>query len=79
MRRLRPVCEGDRFVPFGMTESRLVSDYLTDRKRSVLAKLHQTVVADATGAVAWLVGERTDQRFCVDHQTVSTLLLSVVP
>ena len=76
----RPVVPGDRFVPYGMKKgSRLVSDYLTDRKRSVLAKLHQTVVADATGAVAWLVGERTDQRFCVDHQTVSTLLLSVVP
>ena len=59
--------------------SLVIEEYTDGRCNSHREVIAQTVVADATGAVAWLVGERTDQRFCVDHQTVSTLLLSVVP
>lgn len=35
---LRPLTAGDRFRPFGMTGSKLVSDYLTDEKVNVLDK-----------------------------------------
>ena len=62
---IRPVQQGDRFQPFGMEGSRLVSDYLTDRKRSVFEKRRQLVVADADGNIVWLVGERVDQRFAL--------------
>lgn len=70
---VRPIQSGDRFHPFGMTGSRLVSDYLTDRKRSVFEKRRQLVVTDAEGCIVWLVGERTDQRFCIDPTTSRTL------
>lgn len=66
---IRPVQAGDRFQPFGMKGSRLVSDYLTDRKRSVFEKRRQLVVTDADDRIIWLVGERTDQRFCIDTTT----------
>ena len=73
---VRPACQGDRFQPYGMKGTQLVSDYLTNRKRSLIEKRRQLVVCDASGAVVWLVGERTDGRFAVDRETVRTLLLS---
>ncbi len=77
---VRPVQQGDRFQPFGMKVSRLVSDYMTDRKRSLIDKRRQLVVTDAGGAILWLVGERTDQRFCVDAATrrVLSILIKVL-
>lgn len=61
---LRPISQGDRFVPLGMSEgSRLVSDFLTDLKLSVFDKRRQLALTDATGAIVWLVGRRPDHRF----------------
>lgn len=73
---IRPVQSGDRFQPFGMKGTRLVSDYLTDRKRSVFEKRRQLVVTDADGHIIWLVGERTDQRFCIEPTTRRMLLIN---
>lgn len=65
---VRSLMEGDRFQPFGMEGTKLVSDYLTDRRRSRLEKLRQLVVCDSAGIV-WLVGERVSQRVCIDSST----------
>lgn len=59
---LRPVGEGDRFVPFGMNGSKLVSDFLTDRKVSLAERRAQLVLADADGRILWVVGHRIDGR-----------------
>ena len=74
---VRLVEQGDRFVPFGMKGSKLVSDYLTDQKVSILDKRHQEVVTDATGAIMWLIGRRTDNRFCVSKETTNVLRITV--
>lgn len=73
---VRPVHDGDRFVPFGMTGSRLVSDFLTDRKISLFEKRRQLVVTDASDTIIWLVGHRTDNRFRISDATSTTLRLS---
>jgi len=70
---VRPVQQGDRFHPFGMKGSRLVSDYLTDRKVTLFDKRRQLVVADASGAILWLVGHRIDNRFRVTADTTAVL------
>ncbi len=70
---VRHVRKGDRFVPFGMTGSKLVSDYMTDRKKSLPDKQRQLVVEDAKGRIIWLVDERTDNRFRVEKETTSIL------
>lgn len=67
----------DRFVPFGMKQSKLVSDYLTDRKRSLFDKRRQLVVADADGRIVWLVGERVDDRFRITPSSSVALILSL--
>lgn len=68
---------GDRFVPFGMKGSKLVSDYLTDRHRSLNEKRSQMVVEDADGRIIWLAGERTDNRFRVDAATTEVLIITL--
>ena len=55
---IRLTRKGDRFRPFGMKGSKLVSDYLTDCKRSLFQKRNQYVVCTASNEIAWLVGER---------------------
>ncbi len=55
---LRTVREGDRFQPLGMRGSRLVSDFLTDRKYTLFQKRRQLLIEDATGRIVWLVGLR---------------------
>ena len=72
---IRPVQTGDRFQPFGMKGSRLVSNYLTDRKCSIFEKRRQLVITDTDNRIIWLVGQRTDQRFCVNDATKSVLLI----
>ena len=66
---VRPVQAGDRFQPFGMKGTRLVSDYLTDLKYTIFEKRRQLVVCDAHDQILWLVGLRTDQRFAIDGTT----------
>jgi len=73
---IRPVQQGDRFHPFGMKGSKLVSDYLTDAKLSLIDKQQQLVMADADGRIVWLVGRRTDNRFRITPTTRSTLVIS---
>ena len=75
---IRPVQTGDRFQPFGMEGSRLVSDFLTDRKYSVLEKRRQLVVTDATDNIVWLLGERVDQRYAVSADTRRVLEIQLV-
>ena len=69
---------GDRFHPFGMKGTKLVSDYLTDRHRSRIEKINACAVADDEG-ILWLVNERPDQRAAVSSGTRHILLLSISP
>lgn len=75
---VRPVKAGDRFVPFGMKGSKLVSDYLTDRKMSLFDKQRQLVVTDSAGRILWLVGLRADNRCRVTPSTTSVLAITCI-
>ena len=65
---------GDKFVPFGMTGKKKVSDYLTDRKMSLYQKENQYVVCSGDHIV-WIVNERSDNRFRITSQTKRVLLI----
>ena len=73
---LRTWRAGDRFCPFGMKQSRLVSDFLKDSKLSLIEKRHVYVLIDAEGHIVWLVGLRADNRFRVTAATRRTLRLT---
>lgn len=72
---LRNIAKGDRFVPFGMDKSKLVSDYLTNMKRNRFEKSDQLLLTDVTGKPLWLVGLRTDNR--VKYTNISTKVLRI--
>lgn len=74
---LRPAAAGDRFVPLGMRGSKLVSDYLTDRKRTLFDKRRSIVLADCNGDIVWLVGERPDNRFRITTHSRRVVRLKI--
>ena len=71
VRRIRP---GDRFVPFGMKGSKLVSDFLTDRKKSLFARHRQLVVTHGE-QIVWVVGERPAQPYAIREGSTRRVLL----
>ena len=64
---------GDRFHPFCMKGTKLVSDYLTDRKRNMMQKMQQHVLTDRTGEIIWLIGERTSEKTKITADTKNIL------
>ena len=72
---LRTTRAGDRFAPFGMRGTKLVSDYLTDKKRSTAQKEQQMVVTDAEGTIVWLIDERPAAPFCISNSTKRVMRL----
>ena len=70
--RLRRWREGDWFIPFGMTGRKKVSDYLIDRKVSMIEKGRQFVLVSGDDIV-WLVGRRIDDRYRITDSTENVL------
>lgn len=75
---IRSTTEGDRFNPFGMKGTKLVSDYLTDCHRSIIEKRRAMVVVDEE-KILWLVGERPDGRATITDKTKQVVMLSFSP
>lgn len=74
---LRRIENGDRFRPFGMKGSKLVSDFLTDTKCSYFEKQRQLALLDANGTIIWLVGRRTNDACKVQVSTQQILRISI--
>lgn len=71
---LRHPIVGDRFHPFGMNGTRLVSDFLTDLKLTVLDKKRQWLLTHG-GDIVWVVGLRIDNRFRVTKRTKRVMIM----
>ena len=74
---IRMARSADRFQPFGMEGTRLVSDLLTDHKLSVFEKERQLVVC-ASDAIAWVVGIRVAAGFEVDSSTRHVMTITLL-
>ncbi len=74
---LRSPREGDRFRPFGMEGTRLVSDVLTDRHLSLFQRERQLLVLSGE-TIAWVVGVRAAAGFEVDEATRHVLTITVL-
>lgn len=72
---LRRWSAGDSFTPFGMTGRKKVSDYLIDRKISIAEKARQFVMLSGED-IAWLVGQRIDDKFRITQQTERVLYIT---
>lgn len=71
---LRRWRESDRFVPFGMSGYKKLSDYFSDRKFSVADKENCWLLCSGK-EIVWIIGERTDNRFRVDLSTKKALVV----
>jgi tRNA(Ile)-lysidine synthase len=69
--------KGDHFFPLGMVQKKKLSDYFIDRKFSILKK-DQALVMESEGKIAWIVGERIDNRFKVTGSTSRILMIRSV-
>lgn len=73
---LRHWREGDRFKPFGMNGSKLISDLFTDLKLSEKEK-NETWLLEADGEILWVIGCRAAQSFSVPKDAINYLKISV--
>lgn len=72
---LRRWKEGDWFIPFGMKGRKKLSDYFSDHKFSRMDKEQVWLLCSGEN-ILWVVGERSDNRFCIDKTTKSVLVVN---
>ena len=72
----RTYIQADRFTPFGMRGTQLVSDYLTNLKLNRFEKEMQQVVTDADGHIVWILGHASDNHYRISTATREVLILT---
>jgi tRNA(Ile)-lysidine synthase len=65
---------GDYFYPLGMSSKKKLSDYFIDKKFSPSEK-ENALVIESEGEIAWIIGERIDERFKITESTTLVLIL----
>jgi tRNA(Ile)-lysidine synthase len=73
LRRWKP---GDSFYPLGMSGRKKLSDYFTDRKFSPERK-EKCLILESSGKIAWIAGERIDNRFRITGKTKTAIVLTL--
>lgn len=66
---------GDRFQPFGMKHSKLVSDFFREQKLSMLDKQNKRLLVNGNGDILWIAGMRSDERYRVKETETGLLKL----
>ena len=55
-----------------------LSDFLTDRKMSIIAKRRQLCLVDAGGDILWLVGHRIHERYKISGDTIKAIVVRYI-
>ena len=64
---------GDRFYPYGMNGSKLISDYFIDKKFSLFQKEEIYLLCNADNSIIWIIGQRADRRFGIKKDTKTNI------
>ncbi|HNV51631.1 MAG TPA: tRNA lysidine(34) synthetase TilS [Tenuifilaceae bacterium] len=67
---------GDKFIPFGMSGYKKISDFLVDIKVPLHQKNNVYVLLSGDD-IAWVIGYRIDNRFRIDEQTSNVIKFSL--
>lgn len=68
---------GDHFYPLGLGGKKKLSDFFTDEKFSAVQK-QNTWLLISDGEIAWVIGQRLDDRFKITPETSKILKISVL-
>ena len=74
---LRTWRRGDWFIPSGMKGRKKISDYFVDNKYD-RNKKDQTWLLCSGANIIWIVGERIDNRFNIDHSTKHLFIINLL-
>lgn len=74
---LRSIADADRFSPFGLKGSKLVSDFMTNLHCSRLDKMLAQVLVDEHDTIYWLMGYRTANMAKITSETKHVLKLTI--
>jgi len=69
--------KGDWFIPFGMNGKKKISDYFNDHHFSIIDKENSWLLCSGNNII-WIVGERSDNRFCIDEKTSRVLSIKII-
>lgn len=70
--------QGDRFTPFGMKGSKLISDFLIDMKVNLFEK-ETTYVMLSGEEIIWVIGLRSSKKFMVTAKTRKIYQVNLLP
>ena len=74
---VRGIKSGDRFTPLGMTGTKKIGDYLTDRKVALPLRDEIPLVCDRDGII-WLAGHEIADRVKIDRKTDRVLEIELI-
>lgn len=69
--------KGDFFYPLGMKGKKLVSDFFIDKKLS-LSQKENIWLLTSKGKIAWIIGQRLDDRFKITDKTLKIYFVKIV-
>ncbi len=75
--KIRRWQEGDRFVPLGMSGTKLVSDYFIDNKISRFEKENIWLLLSGD-EIVWIIGQRISDDYKITPQTLRVLTVRIV-
>lgn len=73
--KVRPLKEGDRFNPLGMSGEKKLSDFLIDEKVP-LPKKKTVLVLESNNQIGWVIGYRLSDRFKISDMTKKVVKIS---
>lgn len=60
---------GDKFIPFGMSAFKLISNIYKDEKLNAFEKINTKLLINGNNDIIWIIGLRSDQRYKINIQT----------